>query len=480
MSFMNRMKGIVTVLLGTFFSITASAQDMDPVVMRINGKDVSRSEFEYHFNKNNSEGVVDKKSLEEYVDLFVNYKLKVQAAEDDRLDTLTSYQKEFRQYRDQQIKPLLVPKGAEEKAVRAYYDNMLNSLEGHDLYLPAHIFLHLGQNATELQKVQAKNRIDSIYAALQAGASFDELAAKHSDDKQTGARGGIIQWVGPHQLLPEMDKVMYSLRDSGDVAEPFLSTVGYHIMQLKGRRPLESYAKLRPQIEKYLQQRGLAEQLAAQAADSLAKARHISMEELMDQETEKACAKDEELKYLVQEYHDGLLLFEECTRKVWEPASKDTLGIEKFFKKNKKKYAWKKPHFRGMIFHCRQEGDVKEVAKLLKGAEQKDWTKLVREHFNKDSVMVRMEHKMFVQGNHAFADSLVFKVKGAKVSPRKDFPYSGAVGTMLKKGPAKWTDVSADVVADYQALREAEFVEELRKRYKVEVFDDVLKTVNKH
>ena len=51
---------------------------------------------------------------------------------------------------------------------------------------------------------------------------------------------------------------------------------------------------------------------------------------------------------------------------------------------------------------------------------------------------------------------------------------------MLKKGPARWTDVSADVVADYQAMREAEFVEELRRRYKVEVFEDVLKTVNKH
>ena len=51
------------------------AQD-DPVVMRINGKDVPRSEFEYNYNKNNSESVLDKKSLQDYVPLFVNYKLK--------------------------------------------------------------------------------------------------------------------------------------------------------------------------------------------------------------------------------------------------------------------------------------------------------------------------------------------------------------------------------------------------------------------
>mgnify|MGYP001783931478 CR=1 FL=1 len=54
------------------------AQDGDPVVMRINGKDVSRSEFEYNFNKNNGDNVVDKKTVDEYVDLFVNYKLKVE------------------------------------------------------------------------------------------------------------------------------------------------------------------------------------------------------------------------------------------------------------------------------------------------------------------------------------------------------------------------------------------------------------------
>lgn len=459
---------------------SAFAQSNDPVVMRINGKDVTRSEFEYNFNKNNTESVLDKKGLDEYVDLFINYKLKVQAAEDDLLDTLSSYKAEFRQYRDQQIKPLLVPAGAEEKEVRAYYDNMLKSLEGHDLYLPAHIFVHLGQNATAEQTAAGKLRIDSIYNALKMGANFDELARTCSDDKQTGARGGIIQWVGPHQLLPEMEQVMYSLKDSGEVAAPVLSTVGYHIIQLKGRKPLDSYEVLQPQILNMLEQRGLREQIANQVVDSLAKVRGISVEELMDVETEKECAKDDELKYLVKEYHDGLLLFEECTRKVWEPASKDTLGIEKFFKKNKKKYAWAKPHFSGMVYHCRQQSDVNAVAKLLKGVDPKDWTKTVREHFNTDSVTVRMEQRMFKQGDNVYADSIVFKVQNGKAKPRKDFPYSGAVGTLLKKGPAKWTDVSSDVVADYQAKREEEFVAELRKRYKVEVFHDALKTVNNH
>ena len=73
----------------------AYAQGDDPVVMKINGVPVTRSEFEYSYNKNNTEDVIDRKSVEDYVDLFINYKLKVAAAYDAKLDTLSSFKKEF-------------------------------------------------------------------------------------------------------------------------------------------------------------------------------------------------------------------------------------------------------------------------------------------------------------------------------------------------------------------------------------------------
>ena len=98
------MKKILTCFALAALTMTAAAQE-DPIVMRIGGVPVTRSEFEYNYNKNNSEGVIDKKNVEEYAQLFVNYKLKVLAALDDHLDTLSSYQKEFRTYRDQQIRP---------------------------------------------------------------------------------------------------------------------------------------------------------------------------------------------------------------------------------------------------------------------------------------------------------------------------------------------------------------------------------------
>ena len=126
------MKKTILCFILASVTMTAVAQE-DPIVMRINGAPVTRSEFEYNYNKNNSEGVIDKKSVDEYVDLFVNYKLKVLAALDHQLDTLSSYKKEFRYYRDQQIRPLLVPEGAKEKECRAYYDEMVTRLEGKQL-----------------------------------------------------------------------------------------------------------------------------------------------------------------------------------------------------------------------------------------------------------------------------------------------------------------------------------------------------------
>ena len=459
-------------------ALTAAAQD-DPIVMRINGVPVTRSEFEYNYNKNNSAGVIDKKSVEEYADLFVNYKLKVQAALDDHLDTLSSYQKEFRQYRDQQIRPLLVPEGAKEKEVRDYYDGMVARLEGKQLIQPAHILIHLQQDATEEQKAAAKVRIDSVYQALKDGADFAELAKKVSQDPGSAMRGGMLPWIGPNQVVKEFEDVAYSLNE-GDISEPFLMPFGYDIVKLMGRKDLESYEELHDRIMQYLEGQGVENRIAQQVLDSLANQNQKTIEQILDEKTEEFCAKDDELKYLVQEYHDGLLLFEECNTKVWDPASKDTLALANYFKKHKKQYAWSEPHFRGMAYYCKNAADVDAVKKLVKKLPQDKWMNTIRETFNKDSVMVRVERRIFKKGDNPNVDRLALKDKSAELKPVKNYPNVGVFGKVLKKGAEEWTDVSNQVVNDYQRLKEDEFVAELRKRYTVEINKEVLATVNNH
>ena len=459
-------------------ALTAAAQD-DPIVMRINGVPVTRSEFEYNYNKNNSEGVIDKKNVQEYAELFVNYKLKVQAALDDHLDTLASYQKEFRQYRDQQIRPLLVPEGAKEKECQDYYDGLLARLEGKQLLQPAHILIRLAQDATDADRTAAKERIDSIYQALQGGADFAELARTLSQDPGSARNGGTLPWIGPNQVVKEFEDVAYALQP-GEISEPFLMPYGYDIIKLLDRKDLETYDELHDRILAFLESQGIENQIAAQVVDSLAGAESKTVEQILDEKTEEFCAKDTELKYLVQEYHDGLLLFEECNSKVWEPASKDTLALTAYFKKHQKEYAWDEPHFSGMAYYCKEPADVKRVQKLVKKLPQERWMGAIRETFNKDSIMVRVERRVFKKGDNPNVDKLALKDKSAELKPVKGYPNVGVFGKVLKKGPAKWTDVSNQVVSDYQRFKEEEFVEALRKRYTVEIDKQALETVNNH
>ncbi|MBQ8968543.1 MAG: peptidylprolyl isomerase [Bacteroidaceae bacterium] len=487
------MKRIALFILGFSFFIFAHAQT-DPVVMRIAGQPVTRSELEYNYNKNNTENVIDRKDLEDYVDLFVNYKLKVRAAMDARMDTAQSFLDEFRTYRDQQIRPMLVPEGAEEREVRAYYDGMLARLDGHDLRLPAHIFLRVPQKSTAQEQQVQKERIDSLYRELRAGADFADVARRHSEDQQSAQRGGDLTWFGPGQLVPEFEKVMYAL-GKGEMSEPFLSTVGYHIVLLKDTKQLEPYDTLRPQIRRFLESRGMADRLAQLATDSLARERGLLPEQLLDQETERLTAQDTELRYLVQEYHDGLLLYEISKTQIWDPAARDTAALEQYFKKNQKRYAWavqdtattdselQKDHRRyyGMAYYTRRPEDVRGVQKLLKKVPEAQWTQAVRDAYNKDSVTVRMEQpRLYRKGEHALVDSLAFKMKGTKPRMRKDYPHAAVVGRLLKKEPQRWTDIGSQVVADYQSECDRRFVEGLRKKYPVEIYPEVLATVNRH
>ena len=183
---------------------------------------------------------------------------------------------------------------------------------------------------------------------------------------------------------------------------------------------------------------------------------------------------------MIQEYHDGLLLFELSSREIWQKAAKDESGLKKFFRKNKKRYSWNEPHFNGAVFFYRDEKLGKKIKKVLKKANENEWAKAVRENFNNDSLsQVRLSAKMFVKGDNPYVDYLVFD-SNEKPKERKTYPFFNVYGRKLMKGPEKWTDAKNEVIADYQALKEKEYVEELRKKYTVEIFEEVLKTVNNH
>lgn len=458
----------------------ATAQD-DPTVMTINGQPVARSEFEYSYNKNNAEGVIDKKTVEQYVDLFVNYKLKVAAALEARLDTLTSFKQEFAQYRDQQIRPSFVTDSDVEAEARKVYDNTKLAIGPRGLVRPAHIFLYLGQQATPEQQQQAKERIDSIYGALKAGADFADMARRLSQDRGSAANGGLLPWIGPNQTLKEFEDKAYALKD-GEMSEPFLSPAGYHIILMKGHKQLEPYDSLRSNILGFLEQRNVRERIARMRIDTIVAHSHgtLTREEVLARRADSLMALDPDLKNLIREYHDGLLLYEISNRTVWDKAARDSAGLEAFFKKNKKKYAWAEPRYKGMAYHVKDEADVEAVKDCVKDLPFTEWADALRNTFNSDSVLrIRVEKGIFKRGDNALIDRDVFK-KDTVVAPTKDYPIDAVYGKLLKKGPEEYTDVIGLVTADYQDMLEKKWVAGLRRKYAVEVNKEVLATVNNH
>ena len=471
---------IKMLLAAMTMSAAAVAQNAsDPVIMTVNGEPVLRSEFEYSYNKNNSEGVIDKKSIEEYVDLFINYKLKVCAALDAKYDTLQSYKDEFAQYRDQQVMPLMITDDDVEAEAHRIYDETVKRIGPDGLVQTAHILIRLNQQASSDEQATAKARIDSIHQALVDGADFAELATKVSEDPGSARQGGLLPFVQRGQLVKEYEDVAFSL-EVGKISDVVQSPFGYHIIMVKERKQMEPFEFHHDAIIKFIDQRNLRDRIAQQKVDELVKASDgtLTKAQLMEQKAEEFSAADSDLKNLIREYHDGLLLYEISNKLVWDKAAKDEAGLAQFFKKNKKKYAWDEPRFKGMAFHVKDVADLQAVKNSVKKLPFDQWAEKLRTTFNNDSVLrIRVEKGIFKKGDNALVDSLVFK-KDTTTTKLKDYPFDDVYGKILKKGPEDYTDVRGLVVADYQELLEKEWVAELRRKYTFSVNQEVLKTVN--
>ena len=460
---------------------SAAMAQTDPIIMIVNGQNVPRSEFEYSYNKNNSEGVIDKKSIEEYVDLFINYKLKVCAALDARYDTLQSYKDEFAQYRDQQVLPMLVTDEDIEKEAHKIYDETVERVGPDGFVKVAHILISCKQNAPQEEWDAARVRIDSVYQALQAGADFAELAKKVSDDKGTAEKGGELPFVQKGQLVPEFEEAAFALKDSLQLSPVVQSAFGYHIIQMKSRKQMESFDFHHDNIIKFIERRNLRDKIAADKVDAMVAADStVTKAQIMEQKAAELAAGDQDLKYLIQEYHDGLLLYEISNRLVWDKAAKDEAGLAQYFKKHKKNYKWDEPRFKGMAYHVKEQADVKAVADCVKNLPFDQWAEKLRTTFNGDSVIrIRVEKGIFKKGDNALIDSVEFKVDTI-AKHLKDYPINATYGKMLKNGPEEYTDVRGLVVADLQEELEKEWVAQLRRKYTWSVDDAVLKTVNNH
>ena len=501
-------------------TLTAVAQT-DPVLMRINGKDVLRSEFEYAYNKQSKLTGTGQKTLKEFVDLFADSKLKVAAAEAAGIDTTRVFRDKLDNYRRQLAKSYLTDEETTEQVARRFYDKMKADRHAGQVRV-SQIFKYLPQNISGYTLSVTEARMDSIYEALAkkgAKADFDAYVKKFSDEKNSF-------WVSWLQMPAEFEEVAFGL-NVGDISRPFFTPQGIHIVKVLEKKEAPSFDRARDEIVHNLTRRHGMDKGTDALVEKLKKEYHytldkVAVQELMDMgktnrtlfvlagkpysgkdfarfatahpggvqyqlkgfvmksvldyENSRLEQKYPEFHRAMQEYREGMLLKEISNRRLGGLA--DENGLKAYFESHRSDYHWKEPRYKGIVLHCVTKRVSKQVRKFLRQLPDEEWLDAIRLTFNaEDTPKVQAEQGLFARGDNAFVDDLVFK--GEEPAPVLSFPFTVVLGKKLK-GPESYREVQEQVATDYQNYLERRWTENLRTAGKVEINQEVLKTVNNH
>jgi len=221
-------------LILMIFSIAATMfGQSDPVLFSVEGKPVHVSEFNYIYQKTNGDKAdYSKKTLDEYLDLYVKFKLKVQRARDMQLDTIPTLIKELEGYRRQLANSYLVDKEVTEKLVEEGYRRMQEEVD------ISHLMVKLPQVPLPADTLKGYRKIMEAKAALDSGKDFSLVTKEFSEDDNSKDKGGRMGFFAAlfRPGFYEMESAAYSLKP-GQYSSPVRTVAGYHIIKLNSKRP---------------------------------------------------------------------------------------------------------------------------------------------------------------------------------------------------------------------------------------------------
>jgi peptidyl-prolyl cis-trans isomerase SurA len=179
-----------------------------------------------------------------------------------------------------------------------------------------------------------------------------------------------------------------------------------------------------------------------------------------------------EFANLIREFRDGSLMFEVCKREVWDKASSDLEGLQKFFDANKQQYTWDEPHYKGYIIFAKDAKTKKKMQKEISKMNPEKAVDYLNENYKVGEVSyVKVEKGLFKKGENLFVDEQAFKTgKAEKLEGFGDFFLLGKV----LDAPDSFTDMRGTVVTDYQDYLEKEWIKKLNEKYPVKIYNDIL------
>ncbi len=591
-----------TFLLFAAALMSAMTFAQQETLMTINGKPVSAEEFLYIYEKNNQAGAIDPKTMDEYLDMFINFKLKVTEAEAQGIDTTEAFKKELKGYRAQATPKYLQDEQAMDSLIEMSWHHMAKDRRA------AHIAIQCPMSADSAQQAEALAKINEAYERVTIGKmvnmgkttklkgkykamavrqpveafdavarelstdpsvqetggelgwitpfryvypleeavyntelgkiskpfrtqygwhivlieeerdhkevkashimkmvpdpsmdaekkalidsiakiitpeNFAEVATRESEDRGSSMRGGELGWFGKGQMVKPFEDATFALAE-GEISAPVRSQYGWHLILKEGERGIQPLDSMRTQIQRQV----LRDERSKEADKSFIRKTRIEYNlpaEMTDAEVkayadEHLEAKYPELKNLVQEYHDGILLFEVSLREVWDKAAKDTAGLEAYFKAHKKEYTWDAPRWKGYLIQAKDKNSAKAAQAIIKSANPDSIQSYIAKRVNCDTVTyVKVQHGLWEQGKNAAVDKFGFKDKKAEFTPNEELPLVVCLGKKLK-APETWSDEKGKVTTDYQDYLEAAWIKTLREKYPVVINQDVWNAIKK-
>jgi peptidyl-prolyl cis-trans isomerase SurA len=640
------MRSIVITLLCCVAVIQLQAQSKNTKqkkskvlpVFTVNKKPVTTDEFIYLYKKNHQNNADDfsKEKIVEYLDLFINFKLKVEEARHRGMDTTATFINEYNSYKDELRKPYLPDSKLTDSLVKLTYNRIKEEIHA------AHILINLKPEATPedtllaynritelrnkavagedfgtlaannsedpsakmnkgdlgyftaLQMVypfetgayntptgqvssiirtrfgyhilkvldrrpargevevshimirtgenkdneKAKNTIFEVYDQLQAGAKWEELCKQFSEDPGSKDSGGRLRpfGVGAMSSVPSFEAMAFSMKEPGNISDPFQTQYGWHIIRLEKKIPLGTFEEMAPGIKskvsrdervqvskqalqvKLRKDFKLDEKLAVKTkvialADTTLKTgqwqipafpnaekevlftlegkpyvvksffsyvkknqkpNSLSPEKYLDQLynsyidasitqllEDRLIEKNPEYKMLLNEYYEGILLFEIMEKEVWNKATEDSIGQHKYYDNNVTRYQAKE-RARAELFSATSKEFIQPLSDLLaKGDSVKLQEFISNQKIKKEAGLFEKEEKPVL--------AKVTWAPGVYPSENNALFYVVSIKEILLPGPKSFEDARASVISDYQNFLEKEWLNTLRAKYNVKM-----------
>lgn len=640
---MNKVKSILSIV-AIAASFMATAQESKTFI-DFGDEKVSKAEFKRVYLKNNSGEMVSKSTVDEYLDLYVNFKLKVKEAEALGFDTVSSFKKELAGYRKQLAQPYLSADGVMEGLQKEAYDRLQEEVRA------AHILISVDSEAspedtlkaykkaekvlkilkggadfeatakeysedpsvknnggelgyfTAFQMVypfetaayktnvgevsdivrtqfgyhilkvldkrpsngkvsvahilvstdpqinkdgDAETKIQEIYDRIENGDPFDVLAKNFSDDTRSARQGGDLPSFGVGRMVPEFEEVAFSLKEEGQVSEPFQTQYGWHIVKLLGKEKLQSYTDMESELSqrvkrdgrskltegavlrKIKKQYGFSQKLKerddfyevvdnsyfqgkwdVKLAKKLKKdlftigdktvsqrdfANYLNQTQrkrneidvkvlvnnkykdfvhqtLMSYKDARLEEEQPEFAALMQEYRDGILLFNLTDEKVWSKAVEDTMGLEAFYETNKEKYKWGE-RVDAVVYSALNEKIADRVKALIKKGMERE--EIVEEVNQSSQLNLKTEMKKYEKGNNSIVDAVKWEEGVSKNIENGGRQFFVHIKEVLDPTYKTLKDARGIITSDYQSHLEKEWIKSLQEKYNYSVDSTIL------